>query len=524
MPRLIDQLGFVGDPFASYVAENEPDIDQYFVRPRYYSMLKGRALSPSSFVLFGARGAGKSAARLAVHKDLWTRIVKMDKSPLVLTLDSFSFILKDGLEKADLKGFISEIGFALIETLLIWLAALPDDDRDVYTKTLNRDEEELVVGLTTRFYLQRPEAARAISSRKTMQLLDQAWTDRTVLWVQQRRNQIAALVATLAGNFAKKRLDIDGSLDSNLEQLLFRANIDFNEAHFANAVLTRFVDCARAFGFSGIVVLVDKVDETHETSNSSDASAKLLFPVLSTVQLLEIDGLGWAFFLWDRLKEPYGAGPHPVRLDKIANATIGWKEEFLAELVDNRIRHFSRGKVAGFSEMCDAPESSRTWLGEVIAVSMQSPRELIRALDTILREHDNRFADSAPNPKIDREAIETGLDAYAVEQAENTFRTPVLRQLFRMNKTSFINKEVQSLFRINTASARNRIRSWVDAGLVARTGERPAEGGVGGKPSHEFSIADPRVRRIVERGLASRMQIPAKAEEETAGAGGDEEE
>ena len=36
MGKLLETLGFIDNPFASYVAENEPEIDQYFIRPPYY--------------------------------------------------------------------------------------------------------------------------------------------------------------------------------------------------------------------------------------------------------------------------------------------------------------------------------------------------------------------------------------------------------------------------------------------------------------------------------------------------------
>jgi DNA-binding Lrp family transcriptional regulator len=70
-----------------------------------------------------------------------------------------------------------------------------------------------------------------------------------------------------------------------------------------------------------------------------------------------------------------------------------------------------------------------------------------------------------------------------------------------LKDTKFINKDVQSAFRVNAPSARARIKNWEDAGIVKRTGTRTPEGDQGGQPAYEFSIVDARVERIIARKL-----------------------
>jgi hypothetical protein len=71
MAKLLDSLGFIDNPFTSYSAENEPAIDQYFIRPPYYDAVTEKGRAARSLVLFGARGAGKSATRLTFYKNAW---------------------------------------------------------------------------------------------------------------------------------------------------------------------------------------------------------------------------------------------------------------------------------------------------------------------------------------------------------------------------------------------------------------------------------------------------------------------
>src|SRR5690606_6248680 len=129
MPKLLESLGFTDNPFANYSAENEPAIDQYFVRPPYYEFIRDRGLGVRSAVLFGARGAGTSATRLTFAKEAWLPPAGGHKRPLTVTFDDFSRVLTNGPEGADLGRFVAETGYLVIEALLIWLATQEESER-----------------------------------------------------------------------------------------------------------------------------------------------------------------------------------------------------------------------------------------------------------------------------------------------------------------------------------------------------------------------------------------------------------
>jgi hypothetical protein len=81
MPRLVEALRLRGNPFEHYVAETEPDIAEYAVKPPYFEAIDVRAQNTSSYVLFGDRGAGKSATRLTIFKQLWEKKGKRRACP-----------------------------------------------------------------------------------------------------------------------------------------------------------------------------------------------------------------------------------------------------------------------------------------------------------------------------------------------------------------------------------------------------------------------------------------------------------
>lgn len=491
---LLDNLLLAENPFAEYVAENEPNIDHYFVKAPYFRSIDQRSRKAQSFILFGARGAGKSATRLAIYKEAWGAISNGETRPLTITLDDFSNILKNGLEKITVKDFLIELGYLTSEAILVWLSALEEEKRTSIIENLSDDEKRAAFSIIDKFYLCRPEGSRQVTARQASRLLDQAWSSKTAIWTQKKWGSIVDLISSIASAFSKKITDSDINYSPSLQSLLKTENSD--PTNFSRGLLEHFIDLARSFGFSGITVLIDKADETDLTSNSSTASAKLLFPLLVNIQLLEIDELGWIFFLWDSLHKDYNSDLLKIRLDKIANAHISWTKQSLQEIISQRLNYFSKGSIQKIDELFS--ESSQQIIDEAIALSMNSPRELIRVFDTILRENEEQDSNAE---KLDITYTSAALDKYCAEATKRIFEKQHLQQVTKLGKLTFINKDVQRAFRINTQSAKSRIDSWIDSGISTHSGSRPAEGGGGGKPANEYSIIDSRIQRLISKNI-----------------------
>ena len=94
----------------------------------------------------------------------------------------------------------------------------------------------------------------------------------------------------------------------------------------------------------------------------------------------------------------------------------------------------------------------------MIKCSMHSPRELIRLLDTVVREHEEAQRDSTP-ALLDDRAIMTGIDRYCVDRVFSAYPKQTLAQVYRLPSAEFVNKDVQTASRIGAASARNRVRN-----------------------------------------------------------------
>jgi hypothetical protein len=508
---LVSALKLNGNPFEHYTAETEPNISEYAVRPPYLQAIIDRAKALSSFILFGDRGSGKSATRITVYADIWGGISTVKgRSPFVVNLTDFSHILPvfNRGKLAD-KDIVGVAAFAIIEQMLGWLSSLEDEERQIYIEGLDSGERTLILALISGFYLSLPELDRSVTNSEALRLLNSAWTTKSAVWMSRRWDAISKIVAQAVNVLSKKQLDDSIDISAPAEALL--KSLTGEGANTSRAILLKLVDFVAAFGFEGICVLIDKVDETPATSNSAEATARLMYPLLTHIQLLEVPRFSWISFLWSNVQKHFNDKYH-VRLDKIAHANITWNIDSLKEMVEARVKFFSDGRLRFADLLADGKPD--TTFRTLVEMANNSPRELIKLLDIIIREHDARGIDAQ---LIDQISLDLGQDKYAIETIGTWFAAKPLQEVLRLGKLVFVNKDVQSAFKMSDQGARVRIKKWEDEGLIRQSGTAPSE--MGGKPVYRFVVADPRVERIIARKLDE--VVGADIEEDGSGDGQD---
>ena len=498
MKSLVDTLKLSANPFEHYTAETEPNITDYAVRPPYLQAISDRARSLKTFILFGDRGAGKSATRITVYNEIWgigaERHKNGAKLPFVVNMTDYSAVLpaftNNNLTDIDLVGIAA---FAIVEQVLVWLSSLEEEERQVFVEGLDETERTLIVALLQGFYLSVPPMDREISTADALRLLNSAWTTKSTIWISRRWDALSKIVANLIGVLSRKEIDSSLDISAPVEALL--KSLTGGSPNAPRAILVKLAEFVKCFGYSGVVVLVDKVDETPQTSNSAEATARLIYPLLSHTHLLEVPDFSWIIFLWSNVQNHFEDKYH-ARLDKLAHARITWNRQSLKEMVDVRISFFSRGKKT-FSDLFQSGIDADNVFSELVAISVSSPRELIKLMDTIFREHDARGS-SAPD-LLDSVSVDVGQDKYALHNIGSWFPAKPLQQVLRLGKIAFVNRDVQMVFKISDQGARVKIKNWEDAGLVQQSGTAPSE--LGGKPAYRFVVADTRIERIISRKL-----------------------
>lgn len=120
MPIFTDNFGFKEIPFEQYVAEREPRINEYAVKPSYFEETRRRVKSVSSYILFGFRGSGKSATRITTEKETWKEIGEGTKGPLMVSMIDFDVLLKaKKVEEVELVDIVRRVAFLTVEGILL---------------------------------------------------------------------------------------------------------------------------------------------------------------------------------------------------------------------------------------------------------------------------------------------------------------------------------------------------------------------------------------------------------------------
>jgi hypothetical protein len=483
-------LGFDANPFNSNTAEREPEIASYAVHPPYLDRTQQASFTSGAFFLEGARGSGKSATRLTIAKSVF----KGPGGPLVIPLTNFN-IFKPYARGLSVEIFANQIAFLTVETLLAWMATLQEDEQARVTHSV-KPNERLIARFVSNFYLNRADHSRSSSSSDTYNLLDTSIVQKAAIWGEKRWDQVAGVVARLASVFGKKYADFDIGDPAAFQKLLEQQKGDgFSDPTYT---FQRAVEVARAFGFTSVVVQIDKVDETDWTGADVSAAAELILPLLANISLHEIDGLTWTFFVWDEVSRWMRANHgKKIRFDKIPNGEIVWEVNYLTDLVSRRLRHFSSGRVRSLADICEPEAAVDGVLPTLIDLTGRSPRPLISALDHILSAHIQR---TQGNPKkLDLDSFESGMDSYVLKSLNDSGLLEEARTIAKMGLSVFVTKDVQGLIRQSAQTARGRIDKWANDRLIKFSGTRPTGGA--GRPVEEFQVHDPRALRVLTRKL-----------------------
>ncbi|HEV2552692.1 MAG TPA: hypothetical protein VGV17_02890 [Bosea sp. (in: a-proteobacteria)] len=511
MPTFNENFGFRESPFDQYVAEREPRIDEYAVKPPYFEETRRRVASNSSYLLFGFRGSGKSATRITAEKEIWKLLSEGKAAPLMVSLTDYDAILKNKkVDDVTFDDIIKRVAFLTVEAILLWISNQEEKERIL--EILEPAELRNLTVLSKAYYLNEPEADRLISQQEAMRILHQNWSNRTLDWINRKWGSISSLVGVLTSALAKSKFDTP-DISKEVSKLLQRDQ----SGQSSKAIISRLVDAAKCFGFTGICVLVDKVDEHPKTQRSTEETAKLIHPIVSQVQLMEIADFAWIFFLWDKVKTHLSNEKLFARLDKFAHSEVSWPKEFLEAMIKNRLSYFSDRKIAEISEMCEPNIDSTQHLNNMIALVQNSPRELVRLLDVVTREFNSNYGHLKEPQKLVDADFDAGQDIYVRDVLWTIYENRILSQLLRFNTSPFTNRDVQQAFKISSPGARGRIQSWEACGAVSLTGTRAPEGESGGKPASEYSITDPRILRMAERKLYDPEKLTEAPIEEEDG-------
>jgi hypothetical protein len=180
-------------------------------------------------------------------------------------------------------------------------------------------------------------------------------------------------------------------------------------------LLNKFQSILQRLGFSGVVVLMDRVDEPHMTGGKSELMQRFVWPILDN-KLLKHPGIGFKMMLPQELHRDIERETRDfherARLDKQnVIPAFRWTGESLYDL--------ARARMLACAAEGQSPEPKDLFSDDVsyerllsAFQSLRVPRHLFRLLYRVLVDHCNRHTDSQPVFKIKAETFESALAVY----------------------------------------------------------------------------------------------------------------
>ena len=187
-------------------------------------------------------------------------------------------------------------------------------------------------------------------------------------------------------------------------------------------LLSKFQSVLNSLGFSGVFVLVDRVDEPHAITGSAELMKALIWPLLDN-KFLKHPGVGVKLMLPAELKYFVEREDREfvqrARLDKQNMVpSLAWTGEALYDVANARLRACAAdGNQPNISEFFDDSVSHDRLLDGFR--SLRVPRHLHKFLYRLLVAHCNAYTDEKPQWKIPKDRFESELALYGREMGDH---------------------------------------------------------------------------------------------------------
>lgn len=463
-----NNLGFTAHPFIKTNADEEENLEDYFVPPPFFDAVIGDLHHPSSCVVLAPRGSGKTAQRVMVEK--WSRTHQV----LAISYDRFEFAKGQDLSGVSLTYHCRNIITRILVAYLSYLSEYPD-----LLKHLNPSLKK-TLSVFIHSYLGN------ITGNDLQQILSElkSLPERFKDFWRQNVGVLESLVNLLLRKYGLEPIDLP---EVQQEQ----KKLSETYKHQLEILLELVI----GIGFKSIYILIDKVDESEKTGTDSQKTYQLIQPMLRDLDFLGLKGYGIKFFVWDKI-EPFFRDD--ARPDRVPQYQLQWTRASLENMLARRLSAFSNNRITGFKQIV-SKDIDYNIDSALCLLANGSPRNLIRICEKIFAsqaEIDNNTTSISPSA-IDRATIEM-----AIQLSTETYGVDILRDLQRVGRELFtINYLANEVFKqSHENTSRNKVAGWEKSGLMKQIGSVYLERGK--RPANFYYVADVALARVQQRAIS----------------------
>lgn len=410
-------------PFESLAAENDPNIEKYFIPIDYFEEIE----KPKTTFLFLPRGTGKSANRMLLsircEKTLDTSDPEV-RLPITYT-DFHRLIHKKNVTLRDhVDGILRELVPRLLEVGMKYNRL----------KDLSKNAMYDLVWFLAHY----PEQLYAEAVQK--QILEiKGLSDA-------EKQEIATKLLKLPTKFLEQYVPGVGLLSNAFETLVstpFKP-VDIPKLERSPLELMSCAyEIAKELQIDKIYIFIDRIDEYCDI-HDEDKAVQLIRPMLETIPLLELPGFVFKFFL------PLEYRPQllqHLRTDRLDEFSYEWKDDDLKAILGKRLNHYctfdDEKTRRSFARLFQKKDESI--VNEIVRYADRSPRNMLKLAKRIIDEHTKKGPEGGGiEAEISDETYRRAISIFAADQIHwRSRKNEIIAQLGRLDLSQ--RKTVESL-------------------------------------------------------------------------------
>lgn len=247
-------------------------------------------------------------------------------------------------------------------------------------------------------------------------------------------------------------------------------------------------ELAQKVGFKSIYILIDKVDETHLTTNNSEATFKLIEPLIKDLETHSIKGYAFKYFLWDQIYDYLLESGRP---DRISIHSLIWSRDRLLNMLSKRLNAFSKNKINRLQDLFEDPNGFS--IDDAVTIlAWHSPRNVIRICQELIAEQTLINSDVE---KLDKRVLDRASLKISEKICQEIYGNDILNEIKKLDREIFsINYLATNIYKVSNNAVRSRTSAWVDSGFLFQAGGNRSSSK---KPVNLYLIGNPRANRLV---------------------------
>jgi hypothetical protein len=470
----LEHHGIAGNPFSEEDAQNDTVFKRTCLETTFHpawDKIYGDPADPSTAIVFGEKGAGKTALKLQMVRQFERHAAEHpEAATFVVLYDDFNpfldrFVSHAGRQRSTEKvlsrwklwDHIDAILSIAVTQLVTKLLA--DARRPHLTRPQARDlallaacyDQSTAESFPSRWRRLRGRIGHhawitllpatvaiaatvlllvALGIGATRGTLD--WTRQWWPWVLVAAAWVPVLARRARASWRAWRIVRSMRTGNRTIAQLARALVRFPEVDLAGQplpafarsddryeLLAKFQGVLAALGHTGMVVIVDRLDEPHVINGDAERMRLVLWPLLDN-KFLKSPGLGFKLLLplelYRFIEREDEAFNQRARLDKQNLVpSLEWSGETLYDIASMRVKAASVGNPpATLSDLFDESVDQRRLIDGLR--SLRVPRQLFKFLYRLLVAHCHAHTDEAPSFRIPLERFERELALFRRDQ------------------------------------------------------------------------------------------------------------